>query len=314
MLLCSSLATAQEADELGGSGAELSVIARAEYLSGDDPLGNSSLYTLLEGNISDNLSYSVCNHWLSSEPGALYANTLRSDDVNWLDWAYLTYSFGSVELSLGKDMLVWGTYEMDEYDFDVHIPMATSIWNAVPVYQWGVRASWLPLEGLSLDFRLASSPYSEHPFGEGMLSYGIRARYEKEEAFGGMDSYNILGMGHGHYRKVLSAGAQAYVGDARIVADFNNKVGDCDFIMLDGFTTTLMGIVPFAEDKFDLLAKAGYEQISSGNLEDVSGILGLHWRPVEMLRVHVLGGYRWGDIAPGPVINAGLTCNLSFGL
>ena len=62
MLLCCSLAIAQEADELGGSNAELSVIARAEYLYGD-PLGNSSLYTLLEGNISDNLSYTVINHW-----------------------------------------------------------------------------------------------------------------------------------------------------------------------------------------------------------------------------------------------------------
>ena len=83
MLLC-FLALSQEANELGGSSAELSVVARGEYLYGD-PLGNSSLYTLLDGSISEHFSYSIANHWLSSDPVSLYTNTFRSDDVNWLD-------------------------------------------------------------------------------------------------------------------------------------------------------------------------------------------------------------------------------------
>ena len=312
MLLCCSLAIAQEADELGGSNAELSVIARAEYLYGD-PLGNSSLYTLLEGNISENLSYSVSNHWLSSDPAGLYANTLHSDDVNWLDWAYLAYTAGSFELALGKEALAWGTYEMDEYDWDVHIPMATSLWSALPIYQWGVRGSWLPLEGLSLDFKVSSSPYSGRPFEGGLLTYGARVRYEREDAFGAMVSYNEIGTGDGTRTGVISAGAQVYVGDARIVADFNNKVGDYNFVLLDGFTSSLMATVPFGEE-FELLGRAAYERVSTGNLEDMSAALGLHWNPADWLRVHALGGYRLGDIAPGFTVNVGVTCNLHFDL
>ena len=49
LLLC-FLAHSQEADDLGQV-AELSVVARGESLYGD-PLGNSSLYTLLDGSIS----------------------------------------------------------------------------------------------------------------------------------------------------------------------------------------------------------------------------------------------------------------------
>ena len=88
MLLCCSLAIAQEADELGGSNAEFSVIARAEYLYGD-PLGNSSLYATFDGSISDNLTYSFGTRLLSSTPGALYANSFRclAEDDHGSVWA-----------------------------------------------------------------------------------------------------------------------------------------------------------------------------------------------------------------------------------
>ena len=316
MLLCCSLATGQEADELGGSNAELFVIARAEYLHGD-PLGNSSLYTLLEGSISDNLSYTVCTHWLSSDPGALYGATLHADDVNWLDLAYLTYSLDKVELSLGKADLCWGTYEMDEYDWDVHYPMATSIWSTLPIYQWGLRASWLPIENLTLDFKISSSPYSTHPFEDGLLTYGLRARYEEEDAYGAMVAYNLFNTGVGDPIGVLSAGAQVYLGDVRLVADFNNKVGDLNYltVFLDGFTSSLKCSVPLGEDgEFELFGQAAYERISAGSLEDLSGTLGLHWNPLDWLRLHALSNYRMGDINPGFFFNVGVTCNIPISL
>ena len=313
MLLCCSLAIAQEADELGGSNAELSVIARAEYLYGD-PLGNSSLYTLLEGSISDNLSYTLINHWLSPTPGALYANSLRVDDVTWLDVAALTYSTGNLELSLGKEDLLWGAYEMSEYDWDVHVPMASSIWYNLPFYQWGIRGSWMPLEGLALDFRASSSPYSGRPFEGGLMTFGARVRYEQEDAFGAMLSYNEIGTGDGTRTGVISAGVEAYLGDTRLVADFNNKAGDYNFVLMDGFTSSLMATMPFAEEQFALVGRAAYERISMGNLEDMSGALGLHWYPIDWLRVHAVGGYRLGDIAPGLLVNVGVTCNLHFDL
>ena len=69
---------------------------------GEFTLGNSSLYSLFEGNITENLSFSVCNHWAGFDSvddvfattKDLYAYTLYSDTTNWLDWAYLTYTAG----------------------------------------------------------------------------------------------------------------------------------------------------------------------------------------------------------------------------
>ena len=91
----------QEADDTG-AGVGLTIVPRLELTpvfsegKGDFTLGNSSLYSLFEGNILDNLSFSVSNHWLSDSPADLYrikgegANLFRSDWTNWLDWAYLT--------------------------------------------------------------------------------------------------------------------------------------------------------------------------------------------------------------------------------
>ena len=104
-LLPCFLVSAQEADNAGRS-VELSVIPRLDLNPTFSPggsagftLGNTSLYSLFEGNITENLSFSVANHWAAFdqledvfEPTkALYRNTLYSYDTNWLDWAYLTY-------------------------------------------------------------------------------------------------------------------------------------------------------------------------------------------------------------------------------
>ena len=86
LLLPCFLVRAQEADDTG-TGVGLSVIPRLD-LSFDDgqfTLGNSSIYTLFEGNITEHLSFSVENHWagfydVSDIFGAtkeLYQNTLK---------------------------------------------------------------------------------------------------------------------------------------------------------------------------------------------------------------------------------------------
>ena len=109
-LLPCFLVSAQEADNSGRS-VELSVIPRldlnpvfsTEKGGGTEfTLGNTSLYSLFEGNITENLSFSVCNHWAAFDSvhdvfdstKQLYQSTFYSDNTNWLDWAYLTYSRG----------------------------------------------------------------------------------------------------------------------------------------------------------------------------------------------------------------------------
>ena len=74
----------------------------------DFDFGNSSLYTFLDGSVG-NFSYSLANHWLSSDwasSKALYENAFRSNDVDFIDWLTLSYTVGRFTFTLGKDMLV----------------------------------------------------------------------------------------------------------------------------------------------------------------------------------------------------------------
>ena len=144
ILLC-TLAQAQGADDSGTS-AGITIVPRIDVnptFAGSEKevtLGNSSLYTLFEGNITENLSFSVCNHWLSSEPKYLYQNTWRADDVNWCDWAYLEYSLGNFIITAGKQVITFGGFELEEDDFDVHPDMMTGLFNNFQCYSGVARS------------------------------------------------------------------------------------------------------------------------------------------------------------------------------
>ena len=176
ILLC-TLAQAQGGSDSGTS-AGITIVPRVDFnpvfyggTEKEVTLGNSSLYSLFEGNITDNLSFSVCNHWLSSESKSLYQNTWHSDDVSWCDWANLTYSFGNFYVTAGKDMVSMGGFEFDQYDFDVHPDLCSSLWNNFSCYQWGGKFGFMnedETQGISL--QLTSSPYSVRPFGDGLMT------------------------------------------------------------------------------------------------------------------------------------------------
>lgn len=320
MLLLCSPAFSQEADELGDRGAEFSAIVRAEY-----PLGNTSVYTLYEGNISSNLSFSISNHWFALDAfnldatKALYGNTLRSDDVNWLDWAYLTYSIGdysslaNFEISVGKDMMVWGTYEMDEYDYDIHLPFASSVWNNLQVYQWGAKFSWLPFEGAGLDLRLSSSPYSEYPYSDALMTLGLRARYDTDD-YGVRLAAHCIGAGAGEYATAFSAGAKYVLNDLTLTLDWSSMVGDEEDILIPGNSLGLQANYSFLE-QFELIGKFQSEMLSGGMNWNTAG-LALHYYPCESIRVHALGGYCFGNVdfiedVNSPVFSLGITYTFS---
>ena len=109
-------------------------------------LGSTSLYTLFEGNLTRNLSFSVCNHWFAFNTSIddaieLYQNTWRSDNYNWVDWANLTYKMGRFFLSAGKDYIRIANFEIEDYDYDSHWQMNSYLWNT---FQAVVHAFRLP--------------------------------------------------------------------------------------------------------------------------------------------------------------------------
>ena len=152
MLSCASIQAQEQVErDSGGFSADLTVIPRLEGIqsfplgsdaSKDISWGNSSLYTLFEGNLNEHFSYSVCNHWLGDDPEWLYKNTLHSDNTNWVDWVNLTYAIGNFSITAGKDMVTMGGIEYDDYDFDVYTDLCSGLWQNYSCYQWGLKQPW----------------------------------------------------------------------------------------------------------------------------------------------------------------------------
>lgn len=307
-LLC-FLAYSQEADEPGGQ-TELSVVARAEYLS-SDPLGNTSLYTLLEGEFAGNFSYSIANHWLSSEPELLYTNTLRNDDVNWLDWAYLTYSTGDFAFTAGKNVMLWGTFENDEYDFDIHYPFASSIWNNVNVYQWGLSASWNIADIVTLEAMASTSPYNELLYQPKALAYGARLKREGEH-FSAMAAYNAIGKGEGAFLGVFSAGVHGEFGRFGFTLDWNSQAGDEETVFTKGMST-MMDLDYMASDNLQFRLHGGLEYYEALQTDSYTAGAAVHWYPIENLRAHILGAFNFGTALPENqfIFSVGLTYTFS---
>ena len=297
ILLC-TLAQAQGADDSGAS-AGITIIPRIDYnpvfYDGkyeEATLGNSSLYSLFEGNITDKLSFSVCNHWLSTEPKYLYQNTWRADEVNWCDWAYLEYAPGNFILTAGKQVITFGGYELEEYDYDVHLDMMSSLFNNFQCYQIGFKAGWMnSAENTGLFLQATSSPYGERPFDAMVYSVQYQGYYGPVSL---LYSGNMIENWDGGYEWMFTLGNQVELGDWTLQADFTNKVGSPDFILRDG--VTIFGTAKFnPSDRWEFVGRAGFEHTHNANLDN--GIFGVaaHWFPLRNsrnLRIHLAGAHQ----------------------
>lgn len=325
-LLPCFLVSAQEADNSGRS-VELSVIPRLDLnpifstekgVGGEFTLGNTSLYSLFEGNLNDNLSFSVCNHWAGFDSvhdvfattKDLYAYTLRSDSTNWLDWAYLTYTVGNFAFSVGKDMVTTGGLEFDDYDFEVHPSLVSSFWQNFSCYQWGAKVAFTtPSESDSIGFQFTTSPYGERPFASKLFNYSLEWRGEH----GPLEtiwSATAVGTEPGAFQPVIALGQRLNFDSWTAGFDFFSIVGDELDILAKGIT--LMPSVSYSpSEAFTVLAKCGYEKYSSEfDFQRLWGGLALHWFPVENLRVHAVASY---DNAFSFVsLTAGILYNISL--
>ena len=333
-LLPCFLVSAQEADNTGGT-VGLSVIPRLDLnpvffsqeggnsaIGSEFTLGNTSLYSLFEGNLTENLSFSICNHWAAfdsvhdvfASTKELYGNTLRSDNTNWLDWAYLTYSFGSFSVTLGKDMVTTGGLEFDDYDFEVHPALVSSFWQNFSCYQWGGKVAWsTPSESDTFGLQLTTSPYGERPFKSRLFNYSLEWRGE-HGPLETLWSATAVGVEKGEFQPVFALGQRLSFDTWTVGLDAFSVVGDGVEIMRKGIT--LMPSVTFSpSEKVSILAKGGYENYASELIEDLTlkrwwGGLAFHWFPVENLRVHAVASYdpTWRYAS----LTAGLLYNLSI--
>ena len=317
LVVCAAILTlhslpllAQEAEDAGSTGVSLSVIPRLDLSpefyndgSGEFTFGNSSLYTLFEGNISENLSFSVCNHWASlygkdpfgQETKDLYNHTFwRSDTSNWLDWAYLEYTTGPLTFTLGKNVMLTGGLEYDADDWEIHPILASSFWNSFAGYQWGGRIGYEFLEDNEFNIEVSTSPYGERPFSSGLYSfsagwYGSIGFWQPKWTFSAIQT----GVDDNKIEPFICFGNRFDFGSLVLGCDLSNRVGNEALILTKGSTALCSAIWDLSEN-YEFYGKLGYEKMSDLDVDNwiVGGAF--HWYPFggeRELRVHLYAGY-----------------------
>ena len=223
--------------------------------------GNSSLYTFLDGSVGD-FSYSLCNHWVSTDTAVLYQNAFRSDDVDFIDWLTLSYQVGQFGFTVGKDMLAIGTWELDYYDVDVHTSLVSPFWHKISIYQWGGEVNYTTKdESTWLRFQFGNSPFGERPFASQLFVYSLYWSGEYG-CFSPIWSTNFVEYERGKFLNIIALGNSFSVGDFTIEVDYMNRASSVKHFFNQEWSVGGQVLYNY-KDKVEAFVKGGYENYNS---------------------------------------------------
>ena len=316
MLLC-SLAHSQEGEGTG-SYAEFQVIPRFEFNpyftpghSGDGSsgltLGNSSVYTLLEGALGEHVNFTFSNHWFAPDPNPLYSNTFYSNTNNWVDIATVGVNFGGFNFTIGKDCIATGGFEYDEWDVDVDYLtvgetalIASYLWYNLPSYQWGATIGYDFGEHTSLKAQMLTSPFGERPFVSGLYSYSLlwQGSYGP---FSNRWSGSAIQRPDGGFEWLVALSNRYELGDFTLglawynVADVDFGLEDvpCEFIKGNTFRPSVR-YAPVEEFDFTLTGNI-YTRMKEVYDLNVGAVA--RYRPIEPVQFHAACGWDYNTKA-----------------
>ena len=332
MLPC-FLALSQEAEGTGAY-AEFQVIPRFDInpyftpgQTGDGSsgwsFGNSSIYTLVEGAFSDNVSFTLSNHWLSADAFTeLYTSTLYSNSNNWLDIATVDFSFGDWTFTIGKDCRATGGFEFDEWDVDVDYllagdkPLITSnLWYNLPSYQWGAKVGYSIGDHTGLALQMVTSPFGERPFASGLFCYS--GKWDGSYGpYSNMWSVSAVQRVDGGFEWLVALANKVEVGDAfelgldwyNIADVFYDPEEDIPTDFLKG-NTIRPSVTWTPSDKLDCrLVGNIYER--GGELYDLNLGSAFHYYPLDGIQLHA--GLGWDLYSKAVSAMAGIKVNFTF--
>ena len=271
----------------------------------------ASLWTVFDGNLGEHFSFSISNHWFTfdnsfQDAKDLYKHTWRCDENNWVDWANVTAHFGNFSLTLGKDYIHFGTFEIDDYDYDAHWQMNSMLWNYYQVYQWGGSFGWTSNdESTSVLLQMTTDQTMEKPFSSknlGDYAYTLFGKHETDEvSLMGSISHCSLGW-------IGALGAELTLSDALTLRT--------DGYISDTYCSASARLTAALGQKADLFVKGGFDVGSNELILDGRGInigLGGYWYPLRDnrdLRIHALCDY--DSIGDNLYLAAGITYALNL--
>lgn len=312
LLLC-PLAHSQEAESTGDESG-LTVVSRLDLgyaiplYEGDDPSfnhDNSAIYTKLEGSFSERVSYMASLHWIAgswADTRNLYKCLGYSDSGNLVDYLNVTFNFGSFDFTVGKDCMAIGGFEYDEWDWDCHPAVQSSMWNCLNSYQWGAKAAWTsPSDHSQFIAQFTTSPWGVRPFASSLYAGALSWRGDWDNI---RTIYSVAAFQRapGDWFKLITLGNQFDLGDFTLTVDYFNAVGWDDATVAYEYEPianggTLRTALQWAPgDNFNLTASYKHEWLPGGEagsrrrLENYG--LVAQWMPFgENLRFHGMVAY-----------------------
>ena len=216
--------------------------------------GGDGFYLEIDGKISKNFSYSLCQKLFSQhgEDDSVFDNT---------DWLTLSYNVGSFGFTAGKDVLMVGSYEYDAYDIDSYFDMNSHFYNSFSCYQWGLKGEWTNRKETStIAFQVTNSPFAYAPREENMYSYNL-GWYGAWDWYESIWTVNLLEYAPGKFVKMVALGNMFYIGDFSIGVDYIVRGDSWKDSLDEDFTLNIMPSYNF-NDKVRLFGKFGWEKTS----------------------------------------------------
>ena len=168
---------------------------------------NTLLYSILQGNLTDNLSLTVQNRWAAAgweKTKALYTNLGRADDVNFFDVCRLRLDLGDFFIQAGKESMVYGDYTFDLYAQDFFPDICDTFVAIYQPYLWGGAVGWNLNPANEFKLQVTDIPWGGI-FETGKLAW--TAIWTREgERFGNLCTFTLFDRPDGVLRKYIAAG------------------------------------------------------------------------------------------------------------
>ena len=224
--------------------------------------GGDGLYLNIDGKISKNLSYSLCQRFFSSQgdDDSAFDNT---------DWLTLSYEVGSFSFTAGKDVVMVGSFEYDAYDIDSYFDMNSMFYDTFGCYQWGVKAAWTPSEERSIALQVTNSPFSFYPREDNLYAYNL-AWSDGWDCYSSLWSVNMFEYEHGKFVKCIALGNMFYIGNLSFGLDCIALDANLKDRVDDQLTINFMPSYEFG-NKFRLFGKLGWERVGKDLPYDFTG-------------------------------------------
>lgn len=289
----------------------LRVETRADYqqeYAGDNKVSANSgfkgkyLMLRLDGNISKNFSYSYRQR--------LNKTIFDQSFFDATDWLQLTYTYKSLSVAAGKQIVGIGGYEYDRSPIDLY--STSEYWNNIACYQFGASVAYTFSEGADkLMLQFCESPFRKNIkniANKEMFAYNLMW-YGNHGWFNSLYSLNMIEYLPGSYISYIALGNRFTFGNFTLEFDAMSRATDKHVFF--GKNLSLIGELSWRPAKcINILAKASYDVNRTGDNSDycvadgteVTHVgLGIEYFPINNVRLHAHGSCSWGEIGNVPI-------------